>query len=589
MIKDEPRWINASLDTVTRNTLPTLGPRLAVGIVIAIMCSVALGWRIALVWALANAVAELWTWNASRPQRRSMAQTRAQRVYYLMSIGWMNLVWSSLAAGLWVSGRPALQVWAFGLLVTQMLHAQLFNARSNALLAIVGGIPATTLLALSLAAGPNLVWERALVVANALMMISYLGHSAAVNRSNATKLEEAQQAADAASAAKSQFLATMSHELRTPMTGILGMARILRAEPLTSTQAAKLDTLLRSGNHLLELLNESLDLAKIEAGKLELAEQPFDLAQVTSDVADLWQHVAQDKGVQLSSSLSSTCGAQLVGEPSRIRQILTNLLGNAIKFTQVGEVRIMVEIKQSENDHAEVWLAVADTGIGMTPDQQANVFEAFTQADSAISGRFGGTGLGLNIARQLVRAMNGSIWVESILGEGSTFYVRMKLAVASQMVSAAAASEEGLPVGLRVLVADDFAVNRLVVRTLLEAAGAEVATVDDGQAAVDYLAANHADVVLLDLNMPRLDGLEAMRQIRDRGLLPPQVPIIALTAAADVAVSMKLISLGFNAVEPKPIEPERLFATITAELLRHRARIQLEPSTDLAERLRDVS
>ncbi|MGH6997980.1 MAG: ATP-binding protein, partial [Phenylobacterium sp.] len=326
-------------------------------------------------------------------------------------------------------------------------------------------------------------------------------------RANALALEKAQAEALEASRAKSAFLAMTSHELRTPMNGVLGMAHALAATKLSRRQADYLDMIVQSGDGLMAILNDILDLSKIEAGKMSLEYVGFDLEKLGRQTYLLWSETARQKGLELSFDIDAATPAWLVGDPVRVRQILFNLISNALKFTEQGAVAIRIAPLGPQG----IEIVVADTGVGMRRDQLDNLFQAFSQAEVSTTRRYGGTGLGLSICRQLAEMMGGSIRVDSEPGSGSTFRVALPLPAGAPPAPAQAAPETVSLEGRQVLVVDDNKVNQAVARAILEAAGAVVRLADDGLDGLDVLRAGHVDVVLMDVHMPRMDGIEALR------------------------------------------------------------------------------
>jgi signal transduction histidine kinase/ligand-binding sensor domain-containing protein/ActR/RegA family two-component response regulator len=373
------------------------------------------------------------------------------------------------------------------------------------------------------------------------------------------QLSEQTSLALAANAAKSKFLAMMSHELRTPMNGVLGMAQALKLSPLNAEQVGQVEMILRSGDSLMTILNDILDVSKIEAGKLELEVTTFDLIEVGQSVHDLWSHVASEKGVELTYDVDPDTPRWVSGDPTRVRQIMLNLVSNALKFTQIGRVNIQIAPYRSG-----VRIEVSDTGIGMTPDQQQRLFQSFSQADASTTRRFGGTGLGLSICKQLSELMGGDVSLISAVGEGSTFTVHLPLpaADAPELKSAGEDALDQPPLtGVHVLVVDDNPINLAVARAILEAFGADVSTADDGAEALELLRATASfDVVLMDLQMPRMNGREVVAQIRSGQAGLATVPVIALTA--DVLGDDALLRLGFDAVQTKPIDASALIESI---------------------------
>lgn len=562
------RWLDDSLDGITRRTLPTLGVRLLIGAIAAVALGGLFGWRAGAGWGAADLAAEVATWFASGPQRRGRRQTKAQRLRYVAAILWMNLVWSGLAVILWLSGDAALRLCALGLLACQMLHASLFNAQSNALLAIVGGLPALTLLALSTLAVRGLGPSGWLVGIAAVMVVAYSAQAAWVSRRNGRALEASRAAALAADRAKSEFLALVSHEVRTPMTGVMGMAHELAREPMAPEQKRRVEILIESASGVLALLNDILDSSKIEAGKLELDQAPFDPAAAAERVCELWRGAADAKRLTLAVRAAVPDGLWVEGDEGRFRQILGNLVGNALKFTGQGGVVVALRAAPAAQGRVALTVAVSDTGVGMSQDQAARLFRPFSQADRSVAGRFGGTGLGLAISRQLALAMGGDIVADSRPGEGSTFTVTLDLAAAAPPRAVAACEPEPAeePVsleGTRVLLVDDNEINRLVGASLLQRLGCEIAVAEDGLAALDRLAEFPAEAVLMDIHMPRLGGVEALAAIRARGLAPASAPVFALTADVEPEQVRRLMAAGFDGVAAKPIEPAQLIALIS--------------------------
>ena len=391
---------------------------------------------------------------------------------------------------------------------------------------------------------------------------------------NITKRKRAEQAlirardeAEAASRAKSDFLATISHEIRTPLNGVLGMAQAMAADPLSDAQRERLRVLHRSGEALLTLLNDVLDLAKIESGKLEIEEAEFDLDSLCRGAAASYSVLAESKGVELRFSISKAARRQVLGDSTRVRQILHNLLSNAIKFTPSGVVSLSVSARRRD-----IVFTVTDTGIGIAPDKLALLFDKFVQADASTTRRFGGSGLGLAIARDLAHLMRGDVEVESEEGRGSTFRVRLPLtrldAAPPEPSAKPAPACEAASSGLRILAAEDNEVNQLVLRTLLGQAGAEVALVEDGVAAIAAWEASDWDVILMDVHMPVLDGVAATRQIRQREVATgrKRTPILALTANAMTHQAAEYRAAGMDQVVAKPIEVSRLFAALDVAL-----------------------
>jgi PAS domain S-box-containing protein len=384
------------------------------------------------------------------------------------------------------------------------------------------------------------------------------------------ELIRARDQAEAASRAKSEFLATISHEIRTPLNGVLGMAQAMAADDLSSPQHERLKVLHRSGEALLALLNDVLDLAKIEAGRLELEEAEFDLEQLCHSAAAGYAVLAESKGVRLRFRPGRGVAGRFLGDETRVRQILHNLLSNAIKFTASGEVRLSVR-----RSGGRVSIAVADTGIGIAGDKLDSLFDKFVQADASTTRRFGGTGLGLAIARDLARMMGGRIAVESREGAGSTFTVTLPLVrvgaarTAPGLGPGRAVPPQGAPARpLRVLAAEDNAVNQLVLQTLLGQAGIEPTIVADGVEAVRAWAEGAWDVVLMDVHMPVMDGVSAAREIRAREAASgrDRTPIIALTANAMNHQVAQYVAAGMDHVVAKPLEVGRLFAVLDQAL-----------------------
>lgn len=386
----------------------------------------------------------------------------------------------------------------------------------------------------------------------------------ALNADLERQVAERTAEARAASAAKSEFLAHMSHEIRTPLNAVLGLAQLLAREPLTPEQRELVAHIQDAGDALLSLINDVLDLSKIEAGQLRLERRPFDLGQLLSKIDSLMLSNAQARGLELSIEQPPEPVGPLLGDALRLDQVLLNLISNAIKFTEHGGVWVRVKVIEADAQQVRLRFEVEDTGIGIEPALIPKLFQPFTQADAGITRRFGGTGLGLSISKRLVELMGGTIGVESTPGRGSLFWFEIPFARAaadtlpSESPPTLPAASGPRLVGRHLLVVDDSAINREVVERALKKEGAEVVLAVDGQQAVQTLAARPAfDAVLMDIRMPVMDGLTATRKIREElGL--GELPVIALTAGVMAEEQSAIHAAGFNDFLPKPIDLEQL-------------------------------
>jgi len=377
---------------------------------------------------------------------------------------------------------------------------------------------------------------------------------------NVTALALARDAANTATASKSDFLASVSHEIRTPMNGIVGVLNLLKREQLSGEGRDLLGEALACSDMLAQLINDVLDFSKMEAGKLEIAPLPTDPAAVMESVVALLHPQADAKNLYLRAE-AAPMGWSLI-DPLRFRQCLFNVIGNAVKFTQAGGVTVRLLVV---GDHGERKLRceVADTGIGIPAAAQAVLFDRFEQADTGTTRRFGGTGLGLAISRSLTRMMGGEMGFDSTEGEGSTFWFEINAPVAEAIAAASQAELCEAPLeGLRVLIVDDNRTNRIVGMKTLEALGAKADTADGGQAALEAMRSVAYDLVLMDINMPEMDGMEATRRIRQLGGAVAQTPIVALTADVMSHHTASYRAAGMNGFVPKPFSPTELLAEV---------------------------
>ncbi len=531
--------------------------RLIVMLVAAGLLAFHFGPSQALIWVLANFLLEGWLVYLQLSFKPDTAVRHP--ILRLGPSAAFTTVWSVMACLVAIHGPTSMKFAAlivlFGLMIEAMKYAAVSRA---AMLAILPGPFIALTLAPLLGTKFN-TWDKTIALVAIFGLAGYMADAVRLMRDAARALEKAEADALEASRAKSAFLAMMSHELRTPMNGVLGLAHALRGTPLDNRQAQYLESIEQSGHGLLTILNDILDLSKVEAGKLELEVAPFDIRKSAAQILLVWSETARLKGVDLVLEVDPETPAWLAGDDARVRQILRNLVSNALKFTEAGRVSVhVVAIPDG------LLLAVSDTGVGMNVEQCARLFTPFSQGDRSTARRFGGTGLGLAICRQLATMMGGEIGVESTPGQGSTFTVRLALptAVAPDEDDDAAPSLD--LAGARVLVVDDNRVNQMVARAILEAAGVAVATADDGHTALARLRGEDFDVVLMDVHMPVMDGVETVRRIRAGEGGRIGMPVVALTADAMVGDAERLLAQGFDDAHPKPIQPAGLLATVAS-------------------------
>jgi signal transduction histidine kinase/ActR/RegA family two-component response regulator len=497
--------------------------------------------------------------------------SRRQHIACAASAGLSTAIYGGISSYLWLSGGVPGQIVVIILLASSLVHVGVHMHHDRTVLACAiapfvvhwFALPFLTLNTMGVAGVISIEVSGALFLAHIWIAIrnGWL---------NTEALRQARDEADAANQAKSQFLATMTHEIRTPLNGILGMAQAMDADPLPAPQAERLSVIRQSGNALLAILNDVLDLSKIEAGKLEIETVAFDLAEVVTQAAQVYAGSAEAKGLKLSLHIAPEAEGRYLGDPTRVRQIAYNFLSNAVKFTEAGGVRVEVSRSGGRTE-----LSVTDTGAGLTAPQLEALFERFVQADSSRPRTHGGTGLGLAICRELAGLMGGEVRARSTPGEGSTFTLSLPLEPAGEAdeeqttrSAQTAPAGAGAPQEIRVLAADDNATNRLVLQTLLQQAGIEPTIVEDGQQALDAWRAQEWDVILLDIQMPRMDGPTATQEIRAEEVRTGRrrTPILALTANVMTHQLTEYREAGMDDCVAKPIEVQRLYAALSDAL-----------------------
>lgn len=571
------RWLDAlgadeRLDEVAKDTLRLTGVRLVSGGFVALVVGAALGVSTAAWWFSALLAGEGLAWLTTRRFAGGAPACDRMRALFLLASLPISMVWTWLAFAFWLHPGADLRLAAVAVCVGGIVFAQNFRHQPISLLALAGGPPLACLVILPFLASPQHSldhpanqWALLLVVATTINAM-VLNRAAARRMDALTRgLRLEKERAQAASRAKSVFVATMSHEMRTPMNGLLGLAHALKATPLDARQSDHVALMLRSGETLMQLLNDVLDIARLDADDIALAPGDVDLHALVHAVADTWRDMAAAKALTLEVRIDPSTPQRLQADAARIRQVLTGLLSNALKFTRKGGLTIALTGQGGAPDGLEtVAIRVSDTGPGVDPGLAERIFEPFTQADDTLARAHDGMGLGLTIARSLARRMGGDLSLEPA-SHGACFLFLVRAPLAQDRLAAepgtalAPANDAAAP---RVLMAEDNPTNQLVVRLMLEAAGVELTVVDDGRQALEALRAAPFDCVLMDINMPVMDGVTALAKIRAGAAGRCDTPVIALTASAMVGDRERFLRLGFDEHLGKPVKPADLISAI---------------------------
>jgi len=574
-------WADDRLDEVAMDTHRLLPSRLIPALLTTAVAAYALGFAVAVGWLLTLIAGEGLARLATRRFKGGVPGTPRARAAFVWAALPINLTWAGLGAMLWLSTHADLKMAAFAIWAGQIIYTQNFRHQPVALLAISAVSPMICLLVFPLfflagqGVGPNTIrLGLAMVVLTTISVM--LANRAAANRMDALTrgLREERERALEATRAKSTFVAVTSHELRTPMNGLLGMAYALDRSNLNEAQRRHVRLMIKSGDSLMQVLNDVLDLSKIEAGKVDLDRVATNLHDLVRAAGDAWRDAAAEKGLWLRTEIDPNAPDWILADPQRIRQVLMNLISNGLKFTGQGGVTIQLSAPGSPDAGGaqEIRLRVIDTGVGVNADVHDRIFDSFTQADNAVSRSHGGTGLGLTISRALARQMGGDLVLESgglnRDGGGAAFAFTLRAAsIAAPPVTAEEAEDQQTADldALRILMAEDNAINQVVVRTMLEATGVTLTIVDDGQAALEALEALKGEVfdaVLMDINMPVMDGITALNAIRAGAAGDPSIPVIALTASAMSGDRERFLAMGFDDHLGKPIRPADLLSSI---------------------------